>query len=326
MAPGRRGIADVSNLGNSHINPFAQTLNREDTRPFDNAIARLRDEINGRLDQLLPGGEQHPASLHKAMRFSLLGSGKRVRPLLCLLISEAAGGTGRSFALDAGCAVEMVHTASLILDDLPCMDDAAMRRGQPTVHVEFGQATSILASVGLLNRAFGVIAEHPDAPAALKARALEVLSEAVGSNGMIAGQEIDLHERGNFDNAAPIESVNWLKTGVLFVAAAHIGALSANLNPAVIGAVNDFARHVGLAFQTADDLIDRLGDAQSIGKDVGQDADIPTLASLSGTQSARLSCEDHLVRAHHALAESGLETAGLMSLVDSIFGASGPGD
>ncbi|MCR9137811.1 MAG: polyprenyl synthetase family protein [Alphaproteobacteria bacterium] len=282
----------------------------------------MRDEVNARLDQLLPDSDHHPASLHEAMRYSLLGSGKRVRPLLCVLVSEAADGAGRSFALDAGCAVEMVHTASLILDDLPCMDDAGMRRGRPTTHREFGQATSILASVGLLNRAFGVISEQHDIAPAIRSRALEVLSEAVGSNGMIAGQEIDLHERRKYDHATPIESVNWLKTGVLFVASAHIGALAADLRPEIIGSVNDFARHVGLAFQTADDLIDRMGDAQSIGKDVGQDADIPTLASISGTQSARLSCEDNLRQAHNALNESGLHPAGLTALVDSIFGAS----
>lgn len=319
-------MTDVANLGNSHINPFAQTLNREDITTSDDGITALRDEINTRLDQLLPGGDRQPVSLHKAMRSSLLASGKRVRPLLCLLISEAAGGTGRSFALDAGCAIEMVHTASLILDDLPCMDDAAMRRGRPTTHKEFGQSTAILASVGLLNRAFGVIAEHPGASPALKTRTLEVLSEAVGSNGMIAGQEIDLHERRNYDHATPIESVNWLKTGVLFVAAAHTGALAANLQPSAVGAVNDFAKHVGLAFQTADDLIDRMGDAHSIGKDVGQDTEIPTLASLSGNHSARLSCEENLLQAHRALNESGLEPAGLTTLVDGIFGASlGPG-
>lgn len=309
-------------MGNIHINPFAQTLNREDIRTLDNGVAALRDEINTRLDQLLPASDHHPASLHKAMRYSLLGSGKRVRPLLCLLISEAAGGTGRSFALDAGCAIEMVHTASLILDDLPCMDNADMRRGRPTTHREFGQSTSILASVGLLNRAFGVIAEHHEVAPDTRTRALEVLSEAVGSNGMIAGQEIDLHERRKYNHATPIESVNWLKTGVLFVAAAHTGALAAGLQAEAIGAVNDFAKHVGLAFQTADDLIDRTGDAQSIGKDVGQDTDIPTLASISGTQSARLSCEDNLRQAHRALNESGLDPAGLTALVDGIFGAS----
>ncbi len=318
-------MIDVSNLGNSHIDSFAQTLNRQGTSSADDGLADLRREINTRLGQLLPMADQPPASLHNSMRYSLLGSGKRVRPILCVLVSEAAGGADRSFALDAGCAVEMVHTASLILDDLPCMDDAAMRRGRPTTHREFGQSTAILASVGLLNRAFGVIAEHHDAPPALKTRALERLSEAVGSNGMIAGQEIDLHERRNYDHAKPIEGLNWLKTGVLFVAAAHIGALAGNAPPSAIAAVTDFAKHVGLAFQTADDLIDQTGDAGAIGKDVGQDDDIPTLASLSGTRSAVLSCEENLSYAHGALRESGLETARLLALVDSIFGASGAG-
>ena len=281
----------------------------------------MREKVNERLSALLPGEEQQPAKLHRAMRFSLLGSGKRVRPLMCMLVCEAAGDGGYSFALDAGCAVEMVHTASLILDDLPCMDNAAMRRGRPTTHLEFGQSTAILASVGLLNRAFGVIAEHPGTDASVKAEALAVLSEAVGSNGMIAGQEIDLHERAKLTKAAPIEGVNWLKTGVLFVAAAHLGALAAGLEPARIDAVKTFAKHVGLAFQTADDLIDQTSDVQTAGKDVGQDNGTPTLVSLSGVEAARESCDAHLSEARVALAESGVDGSGLQALVDTIFGA-----
>ncbi len=215
----------------------------------------------------------------------------------------------------------MVHSASLILDDLPCMDDAKLRRGRPATHREFGQATSILASIGLLNRAFGVIAEHHATDSQLRTQALEVLSDAIGSNGMIAGQEIDLHERASLDTAAPIESVNWLKTGVLFVAAAHIGALAAQLSPASIDAVRDFAKHVGLAFQTADDLIDQTGEVESAGKDVGQDQGIPTLVTLTGLQGAVRSCEEHLELARKALDRSGLETVNLQTLVDTIFGS-----
>ncbi len=303
-----------------HINPFAESLKRADDRASGGSAA-LRAEIDGRLEQLLPPADRQPDRLHKAMRYSLLGSGKRVRPLLCILVAEAAGGPGRSFAIDAGCAVEMVHTASLILDDLPVMDDARLRRGRPTTHREFGEATAILASIGLLNRAFGVVAEHPDADAALKTGALEVLSGAIGSDGMIAGQEIDLHQRADFDRAAPIESLNWLKTGVLFVASAHIGALCGGLDPGSVEAVKEFAKHVGLAFQTADDLIDSTASVETAGKDVGQDAGTPTLVSLSGKQAARLSCEGHLQQAMAALERSGVEPARLQSLVDNIFGS-----
>ena len=302
------------------INPFAESLNRPDPEA-SGRTAVLRSEIDVRLDELLPRADRQPDRLHKAMRYSLLGEGKRVRPMLCILVAEAAGGQGRSFAADAGCAIEMVHTASLILDDLPSMDDAGQRRGRPTTHREFGEATSILASIGLLNRAFGIIAEHPDTDPALKVRALEVLSAAIGSDGMVAGQEIDLHQRANFDRTAPIEGLNWLKTGVLFVAAAHIGSLCARLDPQSVEAVREFAKHVGLAFQTADDLIDQTVSARTAGKDVGQDHDVPTLVTLAGTQAARHSCEDHLRHAAQALQRSGINPAGLQSLVDNIFGS-----
>ncbi len=255
------------------------------------------------------------------MRYSILAGGKRVRPVLCLLVSEASGGRGRDFALRAGCAIECVHTASLILDDLPSMDDAEMRRGRRTTHREFGEATAILASIGLLNLAYAIVNEHPETDPAVKTQALDVLCAAVGSEGMVAGQEIDLHERHRFSEASPIENMNWLKTGALFVATAHIGALAAGLQPASVEAVKDFAKHVGLAFQTADDIIDHSGDTETIGKDIGKDRDVPTLVSLSGDEAARLSCEQNLALAQEALQRAELESDGLMALVDSIFGS-----
>ncbi|MCY6380566.1 polyprenyl synthetase family protein [Hoeflea prorocentri] len=255
------------------------------------------------------------------MRFATLGSGKRIRPILSVLISEAAKGKGRSFALDAGCAIECVHTASLVLDDLPCMDDANMRRGQSATHKKFGEATAILAAIGLLNRAYGIIAENTDAADESKTAALKVLSNAIGSNGMIAGQEIDLHQRSEFRRAPPIEDLNWLKTGVLFVASAHIGAIAAGLDETGVKALKGFAKSVGLAFQTADDLIDQSADPDKIGKDVGKDVGMPTLVSLSGPEAARRSCEEHLEDAENALAGAGLDRIGLAGLVDSIFGS-----
>ncbi len=181
-------------------------------------------------------------------------------------------------------------------------------------------ATSILAAIGLLNRAYEVIANHPDTKARIKTEAIQVLSRAVGTDGLIAGQEIDLHERKSFNEISPIEGLNWLKTGALFVAAAEIGALAAGLESHAVDAVKRFARHVGLAFQTADDLIDEQGDIQTAGKDVGQDRHKPTLVTIAGAQAARLSCEEHLQHAREALKQSGLESAELRGFVDSIFG------
>jgi geranylgeranyl diphosphate synthase type II len=282
-------------------------------------IANLRAEINAHLENLMPEENRHPVNLHAAMRYSLLGGGKRVRALLCLLVSEAAQGHGRSFALDAGCAVEMVHAASLIIDDLPCMDDAKTRRGRPAAHVRFGEATSILAAFGLLNRAFGVIGESAAAPG-LVGQTVQIMSQAIGSDGMIAGQEIDLNERTALSNIANIEALNWLKTGSLFVASGHIGALAAESDPASVEAVKQFARHIGLAFQTADDLIDQTFDTQTAGKDVRQDGDKPTILSIAGEPAARASCKEHIRFALEALETSGLQTESFVELVESIFG------
>ena len=196
----------------------------------------------------------------------------------------------------------------------------AMRRGRPATHIKFGEATTILAAIGLLNRAFSVIAESPDADPDLKVHITNVLSRAIGSDGMIAGQEIDLHQRTAFVDAAPIENLNWLKTGVLFVASAHIGALCAGLSTRRVEAVKLFAKHVGLAFQTADDLIDQTGNTQSAGKDVHQDDGIPTLITLNGQHAARRSCKVHLEKAMHALQQSGIDPEGPSALVDGIFG------
>lgn len=307
--------------GDRIISTFAQSLKRTGLRSPDKHLDALRLEVNASLDQLLPDAQMHPTSLHRAMRYSILAGGKRIRPILCILISEAAGGAGRDFAVRAGCAIECVHTASLILDDLPSMDDAALRRGRKTTHREFSEATAILASIGLLNLAYAIITQSQGTDPGVKVQALDVLCEAVGSKGMIAGQEIDLHERHRFSEASPIENLNWLKTGALFVASAQIGALAAGLQPASIDAVKDFAKYVGLAFQTADDLIDHSGDTETIGKDVGQDEGVPTLVSLSGDDAARLSCEENLALANEALRKTDLDNTGLLALVDSIFGS-----
>lgn len=306
----------MKNISASSLNKIA---NRTTAETPSASISALRAEINAHLEKLMPEENRDPVNLHRAMRYSLIGGGKRARSLLCLMISEAAQGRGRSFALDAGSAIEMVHTASLILDDLPCMDDATTRRGRPATHIEFGQATAILASFGLLNRAFGVICES-SADRGTATQAMQVLSEAIGSDGMIAGQEIDLHERTVFNEVSTIERLNWLKTGTLFVASGHIGALAAGLAPPAIDAVKSFARHVGLAFQTADDLIDQTSDAQSAGKDVGQDSGKPTIVSIAGEKAARTLCEEHLLRAQEALKRSGLESDRLLHLVGSVFG------
>lgn len=310
--------AHTTRMRHSNAHPYRKAADSTEARPPSESISSLRAEINAHLLALMPEENRHPVNLHKAMRQSLLTGGKRVRSLLCLTVSETAHGQGRKFALDAGCAIEMVHAASLIIDDLPCMDDATTRRGRPATHIEFGQATAILAAFGLLNSAFGVIGASAASPA-LSSQAVQVLSEAIGSDGMIAGQEIDIHERREFRDVSHIEALNWLKTGTLFVASAHIGALAAELGPDAVEAVKQFARHVGLAFQTADDLLDQTSDVQSAGKDVGQDLDKPTIFSVAGAPAARASRDQHIRTALASLERGGLATDRFAELVNSVF-------
>ena len=286
---------------------------------LDQHLALLRDELNARLELILQVPPEPGTELQSAMRYSLLGPGKRVRSILCLLVNEAAGGTGRAFALDAGCAIEMVHAASLILDDLPCMDDATTRRGLPATYKKFGTASAILASIGLLNRAYEVLAEHSSTSGATRTAAIRVLTMAVGTDGLVGGQEIDLNGRSKYTNARCVERLNWLKTGVLFSAAAEIGAIAAELEPDAIRAVKRFSKHVGVAFQTADDLIDQEGTLQSAGKDVVQDAFKPTLVSLMGKDAARYSCRQHVEESRAALVESNLDSTMLNGFVDSLL-------
>jgi geranylgeranyl diphosphate synthase type II len=278
----------------------------------------IRLAIEQRLARLLAGTSAVPPNLQGAVRHASLAPSKRVRPVLLVLVA-APGRHLEETVLDLGCAVEMVHTASLILDDLPCMDDAQMRREQPTTHIAFGQATAILSAIALLTRAFGIIAELEAIAPETRTRLAKVLSDAVGWDGLVAGQEIDINGRASLLGAEQVENLNWLKTGVLFVAAAEMGAIVAGLDEVRIEAVRRFARHFGLAFQTADDLLDGSASPSQIGKDVAKDGDKATLVSLFGASHARLTCQEHLAHADAALLASGVRPAPVRAMMSRLF-------
>lgn len=276
--------------------------------------------VEARLSDMMAATELAPFNLRSAMQHALLAPGKRLRPQLLYLIAEPDASLTDA-ALNLGCAIEMVHTASLVLDDLPCMDDAKTRRERPTTHIAYGQSTAILSAIALLTRAFGIIAELAEVPADVRTRLASVLSHAVGYHGLVAGQEIDLNGRNGLVGRNEIENLNWLKTGTLFVAAAEMGGILRGLPPGRLEAVRRFATHLGLAFQTVDDLLDVSAGADEIGKDVLQDGDKATLVSIFDAKRARMSCRQHLDTAEIALLESGVSPAPIQAIIARYFRA-----
>jgi len=282
-------------------------------------IEQCRAAIERRLAELTPAHGGRAGRLVDAARYALLAPGKRFRPMLTLLATREFAAEP-FLALDAACAFEMVHTASLILDDLPCMDDATLRRGRATTHQAFDEATAILASVGLLNGAFGVVAGDESLPAATRSELTQRLSRAVGFEGLVAGQAMDLEERAQQRTTADLELLNHRKTGVLIVAAAEAGALIAGAPSASVDQVGLFARHLGLAFQIKDDLIDVIGGTDA-GKDLGKDAGMTTVVSALGVDGARRAIADHLAQAEAALVAAGARQRVLAPYVMGLFEA-----
>jgi geranylgeranyl diphosphate synthase type II len=276
----------------------------DDHAAFFQRIETLRAGVDRRLAELAPPLGSAPDRLVEAVRYSLLAPGKRFRPMVTLL-AAAEFGAPEGAALDVGCAFEMIHAASLILDDLPAMDDAGLRRGLPTIHRAFDEATAILAGVGLLNQAYAVIAADQGLPAALRAELAGRAAQAVGFSGLIAGQARDLFDRDQLRDPAALDRLNHEKTGVLIVAAAQGGAMVAGAPEAAVEAMGVFARHIGLAFQIRDDLIDAQGSTEAAGKDVGKDAAMATVVSTLGSAGAREVMEGHLAKASDALARVG---------------------
>lgn len=283
------------------------------------SAAVLKTQLEEHLEKCLPSAGAVPLSLHEAMRHAVLSPGKRVRPMLCLLVQDAAADGDREFALDCAAAVEFLHAASLVLDDMPCMDDADLRRGKLTTHRKYGESTALLAAIGLINLAYGAIARAEGNSRELRLQASAILAETIGPIGLVAGQELDLMTKETARTAAEIEEINWLKTGVLFVAAAELGALAGGLDSQRIAYAKEFARYLGLAFQTHDDILDQTASVASIGKDVLQDDSGQTLVNLAGVDAAAVSCRKHLTKANAALELSGINPEHINQLVQSVF-------
>ena len=271
-------------------------------------VAALKADLEARLCGVAPPSSRRlPAAMHHA----LATPGKRLRPLLLLLTATQLGQAAEA-ALDAACAVEMVHAASLVLDDLPCMDDAALRRGLPSTHARFGEDVAVLTGVALLNQAYALLARAPHLSAADRVRMIEALSGAVGMDGLVAGQELDL--RAPVGDLAALREAHHRKTGVLFMAAVSLGAVIGQANVAEHAALERFAAELGLAFQARDDVADAAG---------LEDDGRCTLISLLGREGAVREADGRMDASKRALALAGPRLEPLSAYVDLLLGERG---
>lgn len=226
--------------------------------------------VDAALDAALPPARTKPSTIHKAMRYSLFAGGKRLRPILCIAAAEAVGGTAHA-ALPAACAVECIHTYSLIHDDLPCMDDDDLRRGKPTSHKVFGEGIAVLAGDALLTHAFAVLAQAKAAKRYPLSALVAELATASGSLHLIAGQVADLEGEGKPTSPAQLRFIHESKTAALLTASVRLGAMSANAKPSDLEQLTTFARALGLAFQVIDDILDVTQTSEKLGKSAGKD-------------------------------------------------------
>jgi len=272
------------------------------------------------LEHWLPAPTTAPTRLHEAMRYSVLGGGKRMRPLLCHAAGEAFGADPRLVDV-AACAVELIHAYSLVHDDLPCMDNDVLRRGRPTCHVEYDEATALLVGDALQTLAFQLLAEHPATPDPQRQLVmLALLASASGSRGMAGGQAIDLAAVGMALSVEALEFMHIHKTGALIRAAVLLGAYAGAADDAALRALGHFSTRAGLLFQVIDDILDTEGSTVTLGKTAGKDAaqDKPTYVSMLGLARAKELAARLREEAHAALEVCAGDTARLHALTDYI--------
>lgn len=289
---------------------------------LDAFIQRCQARIEDALEHHLPGPQVHPARLHQAMRYACLGGGKRIRPLLVYASGSALGAAQRHLDI-AACAVEYIHTYSLVHDDLPAMDDDDLRRGRATCHKAYDEATAILVGDALQTLAFQLLAAAPelDLPALNRLQMIETLSRASGSRGLVGGQAIDLAAVGQQLDIAQLEDMHIHKTGALIRASVLLGlACAPQVSDIQRKHLDQYAKYIGLAFQIQDDILDVEGDTQGLGKTAGADQARakPTYPTLLGLAGAKQRAAELLDAAHGALQPFAAEADPLRGLADYI--------
>lgn len=288
-----------------------------------------RNQVEQGLDQLLPPATTRPARLHEAMRYALLGGGKRLRPVLTLAAADLFSSqlndlaTGKADALAAAVALECIHTYSLIHDDLPCMDNDDLRRGQPTTHRQFDEATALLAGDALLTLAFQLIGRHYAASPALATALIREIADAASSERLIGGQMDDLLAEKKTDaTAGDLEFIHLNKTAAMITAALTTGGLCGGATEAQLNALRTAGRHLGLAFQIIDDVLDATADTATLGKTAGKDAQAgkATYVKLHGLEASRKLARQHTDTTLGALTSLPGDKAFLAALIESLAG------
>lgn len=277
--------------------------------------------VDAELDRLLPAGNDDPESIHRAMRYSVFAGGKRLRPILCLEAGRLFGGEVTAL-LPSACALELIHTYSLIHDDLPALDNDDLRRGKPACHKAFGDATAILAGDALLTLAFEAIAGSGASDADARLRVVNELAHAIGTRGgMVAGQIMDLESVHGLPSPVLVQFIGQAKTGALIRMAVRAGAILARAGDAGLNAVTAYGEKVGLAFQIADDLLDVLGSKESLGKAVGKDSSQhkATYPALYGVERSRQIAAELVSEACDALQPYGQRSQRLQEIASYLI-------
>ena len=296
---------------------MVNTSNAANAREF---LISCRSVIDAELDKLIPGDSAEPQSIHAAIRWSVFAGGKRFRPALLLAVGQTFGAQIDQLIRTA-CAIEMIHTYSLIHDDLPSMDDDDLRRGRATCHVKFGEATAILAGDALQTLAFQTIAEDESLSAAMRVQLIAELARAAGTPaGMVAGQALDLEAESREVTGAELERIHLHKTGALIRAAARCGALIAGANESELAAITSYATNLGLLFQITDDLLDVTATAEDLGKTPGKDAQAQKASypAIYGIEATRMRVDMAHSAARAALDGFVAPTIRLITIADYI--------